>query len=125
MPGRKRANLLSARIFIIQILFYINTFVWFCFSIYTIMDMMRQNTVSASSLAGFFLFVNAGAMFVSARFLEEKESWAYYFSVVVLIFNMLVTRIGQFGFFDLLALFFDLVILGSLISIGKAYLKKS
>ncbi len=125
MPGRKRANLLSARIFIIQILFYINTFVWFCFSIYTIMDMMRQNTVSASLLAGFFLFVNAGAMFVSARFLEEKESWAYYFSVVVLIFNMLVTRIGQFGFFDLLALFFDLVILGSLISIGKAYLKKS
>ncbi len=125
MPGRKRVNLLSARISIIQILFYINTFVWFCFSIYTIMDMMRQNTFSASLLAGFFLFVNAGAMFASARFLEEKESWAYYFSVVVLILNMLVTRIGQFGFFDLLALFFDLVILGSLISIGKAYLKKS
>lgn len=125
MPGRKRVNLLSARISIIQILFYINTFVWFCFSIYTIMDMMRQNTLSASLLAGFFLFVNAGAMFASARFLEEKESWAYYFSVVVLILNMLVTRIGQFGFFDLLALFFDLVILGSLISIGKAYLKKS
>ncbi len=124
MPKIKRSDALAPRIVIVRVLFYLNTFVWFCLGTYLVFDMLQQKNGFSAVLVGFFLYINAGAMFVSGKYIGQRENWAYYFGFFVLIANALVTRIGQFGFFDLLALFFDITIFCALLSIDRAYLKK-
>ncbi len=125
MPKTKRTDKLAPKIKTAQTLFFINTFIWFCLGTYLALDMLHQNNGLSAVLVGFFFYVNAGAMLVSGMYLGKRETWAYYFSLIILIVNALVTRIGQFGLLDLLELIFDLVIFGVLISFGKAYLNKS
>ena len=88
------------------------------------LEMLQQKNGFSAVLAGFFLYTNAAAMFISGKYIGQREQWAYYFGFFVLIANALVTRIGQFGFFDLLALFFDITIFCALLLIDRAYLKK-
>lgn len=121
----KRLDRLAPRIKTAQTLLFINTFIWFCLGTYLVIVMLRENNGLSTVLVGFFLYANVAAMLVSGINLGTRETWAYYFSVIILMINALVTRVGQFGLFDLLALIFDLVIFGVLISFGKAYLNRS
>lgn len=117
--------MVASRILIVQILFYINTLIWVCFATYLLVDMLAQKNGLAAVLASFFLYVNAAAMFVSGRYIGQGKKWAYYFGLFALFLNAMVTRVGQFGFFDLIALFFDITIFLGVLSIDRSYLKQS
>ena len=108
-----------------RMLFYLNTFVWFCLGTYLVLFMLYQQNGFSSVWVGFFLYANAAAMFISGRYIGQKEKWAYYFGLFVLLGNALVTRIGHFGIFDQFALLLDIAIFCALLSIGRVYLKRS
>jgi hypothetical protein len=108
-----------------QILFYINTFIWFCLATYIAIVMFKDNNGWSTLLVGFFLYVNAAAMLLSGIFLGRRETWAYYFALVVLITNALVTRATPFDLFDLFALIYDLVIIGVLVWFRRPYLNRA
>jgi len=109
----------------VRMLFYLNTFVWFCLGTYLVLFMLYQQNGFSSVWVGFFLYANAAAMFISGRYIGQKEKWAYYFGLFVLLGNALVTRIGHFGIFDQFALLLDIAIFCALLSIGRVYLKRS
>lgn len=121
----KRPDTLSPKIKTTQVLFYINAFVWFCLGTYLVYDMYSQHNGVSALLAGFFLYMNAAAMFFSGWLYEERESWIFYFALGTLIVNALVTRVGQFGIFDVFTLIFDVALFIFLISFRKVYLKNS
>ena len=123
MPRRKSSQVPEARAAIVRSLLYLNACIWFCLGTYLMVDMFRQNNGFSAILAGSFLYVNTGAMFVSGKYIGQKKRWAYYFGLFALIANALVTRIGQFGFFDVLALIFDIIIFCGILLIDRGYLK--
>ncbi|MFN8411963.1 MAG: hypothetical protein U0Z26_06210 [Anaerolineales bacterium] len=125
MPRVKKINrpdTLGPKIKTAQILFYLNAVIWFCLGTYLAYDMFSQNNGASSLLAGFFLYMNAAAMFFSGWLYNDREPWIFYFAIGALLVNALVTRVGQFGILDVFTLIFDVALLIFLISFRKAYL---
>ena len=122
MPKRRKTERFFGRLKAVQSLFYINAFVWFCLGTYLAFVMFKDNNGWSTVLVGFFLYSNTVAMLLAGIFLGRRESWAYYFALVVLITNALITRASPFDLFDLFALIFDLVIIGVLLWFRKPYL---
>jgi hypothetical protein len=122
----KKVDTLAPKILTAQFLLYINAIIWFGFGIYVLVDMIRTgNTASVILLISFFLLINVAAMVFCAITIGRRDSWAYYFSLFIIIVNIIFTRLGHFDVFDLLAFIADLVILAFLLFMGKAYLKES
>ena len=122
----KKEDLLAPKILTAQFLLFSNAVIWIGFGIYLFVDMVKaHNTASVIFLISFFLLVNAGAMAFCAVTIGRRDSWAYYFSLFILVVNAIFTRMGQFEVFDLLAFIFDIAVLVFLLTMGKAYLKES
>jgi hypothetical protein len=125
MPGRRTSDIFNLRIAIVRMLFYLNTVIWFCLGTYLVLYMLYQQNGFSAVWVGFFLYGNAAAMFISGRYIGQRQKWAYYFGLFVLLVNALVTRIGHFGVFDMFALILDIAIFCALLLIASPYLKRS
>ena len=122
----KKEDSLAPKILTAQFLLFANAVIWLGFGVYLFVDMVKaHNTASVIFLISFFLLVNAGAMAFCAVTIGRRDSWAYYFSLFILVVNAIFTRMGQFEVFDLLAFIFDIAVLVFLLTMGKAYLKES
>ncbi len=122
----KKEDPLAPKILTAQFLLFANAVIWFGFGVYLFVDMVKaHNTVSVVFLISFFLLVNVVAMAFCGVTIGRRDSWAYYFSLFILVVNAIFTRLGQFEVFDLLAFIFDIAVLVFLLTIGKAYLKAS
>lgn len=122
----KKVDTLAPKILTAQFLLYANAILWLGFAIYIGVDMAKaHNTVYVLFLASFFLLLNAGAMLFCGITIGRRDSWAYYFSIFILVLNAGFTRIGEFETFNLIAFIADLVIFIFLLSIGRVYLKQS
>lgn len=122
----KKEDPLAPKILTAQFLLFANAVIWLGFGVYLFVDMVKaHNTASVVFLISFFLLVNAGAMAFCGVTIGRRDSWAYYFSLFILVVNAIFTRLGQFEVFDLLAFIFDIAILVFLLTIGKSYLKAS
>ena len=122
----KKEDLLAPKILTAQFLLFANAVIWLGFGVYLFVDMVKaHNTASVIFLISFFLLVNAGAMAFCGVTIGRRDSWAYYFSLFILVVNAIFTRLGQFEVFDLLAFIFDIAVLVFLLTIGKDYLKAS
>lgn len=122
----KKEDPLAPKILTAQFLLFANAVIWLGFGVYLFVDMVKaHNTASVVFLISFFLLVNAGAMAFCGVTIGRRDSWAYYFSLFILVVNAIFTRLGQFEVFDLLAFIFDIAVLVFLLTIGKAYLKAS
>ncbi|MBL8080072.1 MAG: hypothetical protein JNM55_19040 [Anaerolineales bacterium] len=122
----KKEDSLAPKILTAQFLLFANAVIWLGFGVYLFVDMVKaHNTASVIFLISFFLLVNAGAMAFCGVTIGRRDSWAYYFSLFILVVNAIFTRLGQFEVFDLLAFIFDIAVLVFLLTIGKDYLKAS
>jgi hypothetical protein len=53
----------------------------------------------------------------------KRNKIFYYFAIVLLAINIVLTVTDEFGLFDLITLIIDLVLLGLLIATGRKYLE--
>ena len=122
----RRPDTLAPKIRTAQFLLYVNALIWFGFGVYLFIDMMRaNNSVAVILMISFFLLVNAGAMAFCAITIGRRDSWAYYFSVFIIIVNAIFTRLGEFNTYNLIAFILDMIVLLFLLFMGRAYLKGS
>lgn len=124
--NKRKAKSLNTRIVAAQALFFLNTLIWLGLAAYVLYDMavINDNRLPAV-LVGIFMLGNAAMMLVSGILLGRRQTWAYYFAVFVLVVNVIWAFTDRFGFWDLLALIVDLILLVMLLSIRKPYLSKS
>jgi len=106
-----------------QVLFFLNSLIWLAFGIFTLFGMAgRYPNQITLYMVGITMLGNVGAMALSGILLGRNNKWFYYFAMVVLVINILLTFTDQLGFFDYATLVIDLVLFGILISIRKLYL---
>lgn len=122
----RRPDTLTPKIRTAQFLLYVNALIWFGFGVYLFIDMLRaHNSAAVIFMISFFLLVNAGAMAFCAITIGRRDSWAYYFSVFIIIVNAIFTRLGEFNTYNLIAFILDMIVLLFLLFMGRAYLKGS
>jgi hypothetical protein len=124
--NKRIAKALNTKLIVARALFFVNTLIWLGLAAYVLYDMAVINTNRLPAiLVGVFMLGNAAMMLVSAIMLGKRQTWAYYFAILVLAVNIILTFTDQFGFWDLLTLIIDLILFGILLSIRKPYLSNS
>ncbi len=124
--NKRIAKALNTKLIVARALFFVNTLIWLGLASYVLYDMAVINTNRLSAiLVGVFMLGNAAMMLVSGITLGKRQTWTYYFVILVLVVNILLTFTDQFGFWDLLTLIIDLILFGILLSIRKPYLSNS
>ena len=66
------------------------------------------------------IFGNAGAMLIAGIGIGRKNRWLYYFGILVLLANIVLTFTDQFGWLDFVTLVFDVFLLGFIV-FGRAH----
>ena len=105
---------------------YLNAILWFVYAIYLYFDMavVNHNELSAD-IAAIYVLVNSAAMFAGGIMLGRHQKAAFYFAIIVVILNILLTVLNLSDLVFLAAFILDFIILWSLLSIRNGYLLKS
>ena len=108
---------------IAQSLFLLNAAIWLAFGIASLARMGSRPSAPVITLwiIAVLMFGNVGAMLLSGAGLGKRQKRWYYFALAVLIVNIILTVTDEFGFFDLVTLVIDLVLLGFLIATRQRY----
>ena len=115
-PAPSRKNL-------VRILFFLNAALWFGYGIYIYYDMaVLNNNRSSADIVTIFVFVNAVAMLVSGIQFGKLEKWTYYFALVVVAANTLLTVLNVLDLFFLGVFILDLFILLNIIPMRRNYI---
>jgi len=106
-----------------RILFFLNAVLWFGYGIYIYYDMaVLNNNRSSADIVTIFVFVNAVAMLVSGIQFGKLEKWTYYFALVVVAANTLLTVLNVLDLFFLGVFILDLFILLNIIPMRRNYI---
>jgi hypothetical protein len=120
------AETAPSRKYLVRVLFFLNAAAWFGYVVYIYYDMAVLNkNLHSADIVTLFVFVNAVAMLLSGLQLGKSEKWVYYFALVVVGANTLLTALNILDLFFLGIFLLDLFILLSLIPIRKSYLSSS
>ena len=108
---------------IVQVLFTLNAVIWLSFGLYTLFGMADRypGQTIIVYVFGYLMLGNVGAMVLSGYLTGKPKRSFFYFGVFVLVMNIMLTVTDQFGFFDLVTLLIDLILLALLISLRKQY----
>jgi hypothetical protein len=104
-------------------LFYLDAAIWLGLGMFSLLHMASANPESALvyQIVGLMMFVNAGALLVSGyKIVTQRRSW-YFFALVVLLVNIVLTFTDEFGMFDFFTQVLDLVILALLIGSWRKF----
>ena len=124
--GRKTGNTIPSRKNLVRTLFFLNAAIWFGYGIYIYYDMaVLNNNRSSADIVTIFVFVNAIAMLVSGIQFGRLEKWTYYFALVVVAANTLLTILNVLDLFFLGVFILDLFILLNIIPMRRNYLSNS
>lgn len=98
---------------IARMLFFINAIIWLVIGVNSLLRISGNNSAPRITLVmvAVLMFGNVGAMILSGLGLFMHTKLAYFFALVVLGVNIILTFTDQFGFLDLATLSVDLVIL--------------
>ncbi len=96
---------------VIRALFLINAFIWISLGVTHIVQSRTQTTLIVVVL----LFINAIIFLWLSRSIGKRLKWIYYFAVVLIVANLILTITDQFGLFDLFVLVLDGMILALLV----------
>lgn len=107
-------------------LLFFSAVLWLMYGVYIYYDMaiVNHNTTSAD-IAAVFLFGTALLMLVSGILLGKKSKRIYYFVMIVVALNMLLTLSNLSDLLYLIIFIIDLVILSTLIPLREEYLSVS
>jgi hypothetical protein len=110
-----------------QILFFANAAIWLAFGVVTLARMAPggppQQTGTAV-LAGLMLG-NAVAMLVAGIGIGRQSRLFFFFAILVLVANILLSATDQFGVYDFVTLVIDGFLLGLLLATRSQYLETS
>ncbi|MGD8623067.1 MAG: hypothetical protein PVJ34_00895 [Anaerolineae bacterium] len=106
-----------------QALLYLNAAIWFILSIWSLFRLAGDGPGMMVTLlvVALLMFGNAAAMLCSGWGLARFQRRWYYLALAVVAINVVLTVTDQFGFFDLVTLLIDLLLLGLLLAIRKRY----
>lgn len=107
-----------------QILFFVLAAIWQLFGILSLISMANGATAQTITMWVMAVLVvgNAGAMLVAGLGLGGGHKLLYYFALVLLVANLVLTVTDQFDIFDLITLLIDAVLLVLLLVTRKTYL---
>lgn len=110
----------------VRALLYLNAILWLVYTIYIYFDMavLNHNELSAD-IATIYVFVNALLMFVSAYVLGNRRKPAFYFALIVVIVNTLLTVLNLTDAVFVIAFILDIIILWLLLPMRNDYFLKS
>jgi len=121
--GKKMGNAVLSRKNLVRVLFFLNAALWFGYVVYIYYDMaVLNNNRSSANIVTIFVFVNAIAMLVSGIQFGKLEKWTYYFALVVVAANTLLTALNILDIFFLGILLLDLFILLNIIPMRRNYI---
>ena len=104
-------------------LFFLNAILWFIYVVYIYYDMaVVNNNKSSADIVTIFVFVNAIAMLVSGIIFGRQKKRTYYFPLIVVILNTLLTLLNIVELFFAFVFIIDLLILGTILPLHKNYL---
>lgn len=122
---RKKENDLKKKS-IARALFYLNAILWVIYTIYIYFDMaVVNNNERSADIVTIYVLVNAITMFVSGLVLGKHKRPAFYFSLVIVVFNIILTILDLSDLVFVVAFILDIIILWLLISIRNIYLSES
>jgi len=118
IPGRVRAA---------QALFFINAAIWLLFGIASLVRMAagspgRPTGTFVAGVVAVLMLGNAAAMLVAGIGIGRQGRLFFYFAILVLIVNILLTLTDQFGVYDFVTLVIDGFLLGLLLATRSQYL---
>ncbi len=103
--------------------FFLNAILWFIYVIYIYYDMaVVNNNKNSADIAAIFVFVNAIAMFVSGVIFGRQKKRTYYFPLVVVILNTLLTLSNIVELFFAFVFMINLLILVTILPLRRNYL---
>jgi hypothetical protein len=108
-----------------RVLLFLSSILWLVYMVFIYFDMavVNQNDLAATIVA-IFVFVNAVAMFASGLALGNQQKPAFYFTLVVVILNIILTILNLTDLIFVIAFIFDILILWLLMNIRNGYLVK-
>ena len=111
---------------VVRALFYLNAILWLVYAIYIYFDMavLNQNELSAD-IATIFVLANAVVMFVSGIILGRQKKTAFYFALIVVILNAVLTVLNLSDFVFVIAFILDIIILWLLLPMKNDHRLKS
>ena len=107
----------------VRALFYLNAILWLVYTVYIYFDMavLNHNELSAD-IATLYVLANAVLMFVSGFVLGKQKKTSYYFALVVVVLNTLLTLLNLSDLVFVVAFILDILILWALLPLRKDYL---
>jgi hypothetical protein len=123
LSGNDRKKINPLRVNMARIFFSLNAVLWLAYGIYIYYDMavVNHNTGSADVVT-LFAFVNAGLLFFSGIKFGKPQKWTYYFTVVVVAFNALLSLLNIVDLYFLASFLVDLFILWAILPLRRNYL---
>jgi hypothetical protein len=105
-------------------LFFVLAAIWLLFGILSLIRMANGVTDQTITMwvVAVLVVANAGAMLVAGLGLRSGHRLSYYFALVLLVANLVLTVTDQFGVFDLITLLIDAALLVLLLVTRKGYL---
>ena len=107
-------------VFLAQTLFFLNGLIWLALGVVGLVRLAGNPSVTLW-LVAILMFGNVGAMLIAGLWLGQRSRWAFFFALVVLVVNILLTFTDQVGFWDILTVLIDLGLLGFLLYDCKNY----
>ena len=109
-------------VFLAQTLFFLNGLIWLALGVVGLVRLADSGNPSVTLwLVAILMFGNVGAMLIAGLWLGQRSRWAFFFALVVLVVNILLTFTDQVGFWDILTVLIDLGLLGFLLYDCKNY----
>ena len=111
-------NKLPKPIQIIRILFYLNAAMWLVFGVISLVHLANSEAVYFMTMLviAILMFGNVAALVVAGFVLKWPLKHWFWLATAVLLINIVLTFTDQVGFFDLITLLLDLLIMSLLIT---------
>ena len=108
-----------------RVFFFLNSALWLAYGIYIYYDMAIANSnKNSADVVTLFVFVNAGLLLFSGVKFGKPQKWTYYFALVVVAFNTLLTLLNIVDLYFLVSFLIDLLILWAVIPLRRQYFPK-
>jgi lysylphosphatidylglycerol synthetase-like protein (DUF2156 family) len=117
-----KSNLSIDPVRLARYLFFVATFALLIFSVGTLLRINQNPDRMVMYLVYAILFLGNAVLMLICGLFVAKQKRVYWFAVVLLSLNIVLSITDQFGLVDFLYLWFNLIILGILIFARKSFL---
>jgi len=124
IPNMANSSKVPRSVSAAQALFFLLAAIWLLIGILSLVRMANGATDQTITMwvVAVLVAANAGAMLIAGLGLRSRHKVFYYFALVLLVANIVLTVTDQFGLLDLVTLLMDAGLFALLIATRKRYL---